>query len=177
MTDDSFQHFPIGNDSINTVTRPPAAAGAMQPSRPSSVPPLQSYLFEFCSDGNACTVFFEGRLSQGDIRLMLESVRQKLYADCGMAIHSYLDQNDIPYSGFKTGMYSLSHQEIMDRAEMLLRSCGPAGLDSRTGMADNYYAVMDQQARTPDGACEGCYYAVRKSADNGSFHYRIVGQP
>lgn len=176
MTDNSFQHFPIGNDSINTVARPPAAAEAMQPSRPSSVPPLQSYMFEFGSDGNTYSVSFEGHLSHEDARLMLEAMHQALYADCGSVMHSYLEEHNIPYSGFRADMYPLNHQEIMDRAGHLLRSCGPAGFDSRTGMADNYYAVMDQQARTPDGGCEGCYYAVRKSADNGSFHYRIVGQ-
>lgn len=173
MTDNRFQHIPSGNKNINTIIQPPAAAEAIQPS---SMPVLQKFMFEFGSDGNVYSVSFFGNLSHEDIQRMLESVRQKLYADCGMAIHSYLDQNNISYSGFKTGMYSLSHQVIMDRANRLLQSCAPEDFNVLISRSDNYYAVMDQQVLTPDGECEGCYYAVRKSADNGNFYYRIVGQ-
>lgn len=176
MTDKRFQHFPSGNSNITTIPQPPAAAEAMQPSCPSSMPDMEKYMFEFGSDGNIHSVSFLGSLSHEDIRRMLESARQKLYADCGMAIHSYLEQNNIPYSGFKTDMYSLSHQEIMDRANLLLKSCVPEDFNVLISRSDNYYAVTDQQARTPDGGCEGCYYAVQKSADSGSFHCLIVGQ-
>lgn len=162
MTDNRFQHIPGGN--INTIIQP------------SSVPVIQKFVFEFGSDGNIHSVSFEGQLSRKDIRLILESVRQKLHADCGRTIHSYLERNNIPYSSLKTDMYSLSHQEIMDRANRFLQSCDPKDFDDHICKTDNYYAVMDQQVRTPDGGCEGCYYAVRKSADSGSFHYRIVGQ-
>lgn len=176
MTDKRFQHFPSGNNNITTIPQPPAAAEAVQPSCPSSIPDMEKYMFEFGSDGNIHSVSFEGQLSHEDIRRMLESARQKLYAGCGMAIHSYLEQNNIPYSGFKTDMYSLSHQEIMDRANRLLQSCVSEDCNVLISRSDNYYAVTDQQIRTPDDGCEGCYYAVRKSADNESFHYRIVGQ-
>lgn len=176
MTDKRFQHFPSGNNNITTIPQPPAAAEAMQPSCPSSMPDMEKYMFEFGSDGDIHSVSFLGNLSHEDIRRMLESVQQKLYADCDMAIHSYLEQNNIPYSGFKTDMYSLSHQEIMNRANRLLQSCVPEDCHVLISRSDNYYAVMDQQVQTPDSGCEGCYYAMRKSADRGSFHYRIVGQ-
>lgn len=162
MTDNRFQHIPGGNKNINTIIQP------------SSVPAMQRFVFEFGSDGDIHSVSFEGQLSHEDIRLILESVWQKLHADCGTAIHSYLERNDIPYSSLKTDMYSLSHQEIMDRANRFLQSCEPKDFDGHICRTDNYYAVTDQQVRTPDGGCEGCYYAVRKSADSGS--YRIVGQ-
>lgn len=176
MTNNRFQHISGGDKNINTIIQPPSAAEAMQPSRPSSVPAMQKFLLEFCSDENIHSVSFLGNLSHEDICLMLESVRQKLYEDCSMTIHSYLDQNDILYSSLKTDMYSLSHQEIMDRANLLLKSCVPEDFNVLISRSDNYYAVTDQQARTPDGGCEGCYYAVQKSADSGSFHYHIVGQ-
>ena len=176
MTDNRFQHIPSGNKNINTIIQPPAAAEAMQPSCPSSMPDMEKYMFEFGSDGNIHSVSFLGSLSHEDIRQMLESVRQKLYADCGMAIHSYLDRNNIPYYNFRTDMHLLNHQEIMNRARKLLKSCAPEDFKVLISRSDNYYAVTDQQVQTPDGGCEGCYYAVRKSADNESFHYRIVGQ-
>lgn len=176
MTDNRFQHIPSGNKNINTIIQPPAAAEAMQPSCPSSMPDMEKYMFEFGSDGNIHSVSFLGSLSHEDIRQMLESVRQKLYADCGMAIHSYLDRNNIPYYNFRTDMHLLNHQEIMNRARKLLKSCAPEDFNVLISRSDNYYAVTDQQVQTPDGGCEGCYYAVRKSADNESFHYRIVGQ-
>lgn len=176
MTDNRFQHIPSGNKNINTIIQSPAAAEAIQPSCPSSVPAMQKFMFEFGSDGNIHSVSFEGQLSHEDIRLMLESVRQKLYADCGMAIHSYLEQNNIPYYNFRTDMHLLNHQEIMNRARKLLKSCAPEDFNVLISRSNNYYAVTDQQVQTPDGGCEGCYYAVRKSADNESFHYRIVGQ-
>lgn len=167
MTDNMLQHIPGRNKNINTIT---------QPSCPSSVPVMQKFVFEFGSDGNIHSVSFLGNLSHEDVRLMLKSVRQELYADCGRVIHSYLERKNIPYSNLKTNMYSLSHQEIMDRANRFLQSCDPKGFDARIRKNDNYYAVTDQQVRTPDGGCEGCYYAVRKSANNGGFQYRIVGQ-
>lgn len=176
MTDKRFQHFPSGNNNITTILQPPVAAEAMQPSCPSSVTAMQKFVFEFGSDGNIHSVSFLGNLSHEDIRLMLESVRQELYADCGSAIHLYLERKNIPYSNLKTDMYSLSHQEIMDRANRFLQSCDSEGFDAHICKTDNYYAVTDQQVRTPGGGCEGCYYAVRKSEDNGGFHYRIVGQ-
>ena len=64
----------------------------------------------------------------------------------------------------------------MNREERLLQSCAPEAFDARIISADNYYAVMDHQIRTPDGGCKGCYYAVQKSADGGNCHYRIIGQ-
>lgn len=176
MTNKRFQHFPSGNNDITTIPQPPAAAEAMQPSCPSSVPAMQKFLFEFGSDGNIHSVSFEGQLSHEDIRLMLESIRQKLYVDCSMAIHSYLNRNNIPYYNFRTDMHLLNHQEIMNRARKLLQSCEMEDFNVRISRTDNYYAVTDQQAHTPDGGCEGCYYAVQKSADSGNFHYRIVGQ-
>lgn len=176
MTDNRFQHIPSGNKNINTIIQPPAAAEAIQPSCPSSVPAMQKFMFEFGSDGNIHSVSFEGQLSHEDIRLMLESVRQKPYADCSSAIYLYLKQNNMPYSNLKSEMIPLNHQKIMSRAQRFLQSCSPEDFNARICRTDNYYAVADQQARTPDGGCEGCYYAVRKSADSGSFHYRIVGQ-
>lgn len=176
MTDKRFQHFPSGNNNITTILQPPVAAEAMQPSCPSSVTAMQKFVFEFGSDGNIHSVSFLGNLSHEDIRLMLESVRRELYADCGSAIYSYLKQNNMPYSGLKTEMIPLKNQEIMERARRFLQSCSPEDFDVRICRTDNYYAVMDQQVRTPDGGCEGCYYAVRKSADNKGFQYRIVGQ-
>ena len=176
MTDKRFQHFPSGNNNITTILQPPVAAEAMQPSCPSSVTAMQKFMFEFGSDGNIHSVSFLGNLSHEDIRLMLESVRRELYADCGSAIYSYLKQNNMPYSSLKTEMIPLNNQEIMERARRFLQSCSPEDFDVRICRTDNYYAVMDQQVRTPDGGCEGCYYAVRKSADNGGFQYRIVGQ-
>lgn len=87
MTDKRFQHFPSGNNNITTILQPPVAAEAMQSSCPSSVTAMQKFMFEFGSDGNIHSVSFLGNLSHEDIRLMLESVRQELYADCGSAIH------------------------------------------------------------------------------------------
>lgn len=176
MTDKRFQHFPSGNNNITTILQPPVAAKAMQPSCPSSMPAMQKYMFEFGSNGDIHSVSFMGNLFHEDIRLILESVQQKLYADCGRAIHSYLERNNIPYSNLKMDMYLLSHQEIMDRANRFLQTCDPEDFDARICRTDNYYAVMDQQAQTPDSRCEGCYYAVRKSTDSGNSHYRIVGQ-
>lgn len=176
MTDNRFQHIPSGNKNINTIIQPPAAAEAIQPSCPSSVPAMQKFMFEFGSDRNIHSVSFEGQLSHEDIRLMLESVRQKPYADCSSAIYLYLKQTNMPYSNLKSEMIPLNHQEIMNRAQRFLQSCSPEDFNACMCRTDNYYAVADQQARTPDGGCEGCYYAVRKSADSGCFHYHIVGQ-
>lgn len=176
MTDNNFQHFPIGNNKINIAIQPPAAPGALHPSCPSSLPPLQKFMFEFGNDGIIHSASFLGNLAHDDIRLMLEFLHQKLYADCGRSIHSYLEHNNIPYSHLKTDTYLLNHQEIMNQAECLLQSCVPKDFGVRISESNNYYAVMDQQARTPDGGCEGCYYAVQKSVTNENFHYHIIGQ-
>lgn len=137
---------------------------------------LQTYKLEFGDDGKTYFITFEGRLSPEDIRGILEALHSRLYKDYAGIIRSYMEQRRLEYFHFETGELLLNHDTVMNRAEELLRSRSYESVGSPIGNVDNYYAVMDYQRQFDGGFCEGCYYAVRRTADRGIYYYRIIGQ-
>lgn len=70
----------------------------------------------------------------------------------------------------------MTHDEVMERAEILLGSGSCDTVDRHTGNADYYYGIMDYQMRLDGNRCEGCYHAVKRTSDRGFYSYRIVRQ-
>lgn len=134
---------------------------------------MQTYRFEFCGDEKAYSVTFGAKITKKDVSGILEALQNQLYENCGGAILAYLDQHCLEYSGFKTSVLPLEHEEAMHWGEYLLRSCQDGYFDSP---ADNYYAVIDHQKWTSEDCCEGCYCALARILDGRGCHCRITGQ-
>lgn len=137
---------------------------------------IRKFQFEFNGDEKTYSAAFKGKIDQTDIRGILELMQNQLYKNCGGVILSYLEQHQLEYSCFKTGVAPLKHEEIMKRVECLLKSYPDGTIASPACNADNYYAVIDHQKRISENYCEGCYCALSRILDNGNCRCRIVGQ-
>lgn len=137
---------------------------------------LQTYRFEFGNEGKIYSISFDGRISDAEIHNILEIMHSQSYADCPEAVWTYLEQNKLEYSDFKTGISVARHKDIMSTADILLKSCSCDIIDKQIGRTDNYYAVMDYQRQIDECCCEGCYYAVKRTAIKNAYNYYIIGQ-
>lgn len=145
----------------------------------SSHPPdnagFQKYLFEFGDDDSLYSGSFSGKLTLEDIRGLLKFLHGQTYKDCPEAILSYLRQQQLEYSHFKAAIMPLEHEAVIKFAENLLKSPSCSCIEDHIDGADNYYAVTDHQIQV-NGGCEGCYYAIRKTMDSGTYSFHIIGQ-
>lgn len=136
----------------------------------------QTYLFEFGDNGTVYSAAFTGRLRQGDTDGLFRFLHAKLYQDCPRAVRTYLEQKHLKYSDFQMGKVPMTHEEVMERAEILLGSCSPDTVDRHIGNTDYYYGIMDYQKWLDKNRCEGCYYAVKRTSNRRIYSYRIIGQ-
>ncbi len=137
---------------------------------------LQTYRFEFGNEEKIYSISFGGRISDAEVRKILEVMHSQPYADCSGAVWTYLEQNKLEYLDFKTGISASRHKDIMSTANILLKSCSCDIIDKQIGGTDNYYVVMDYQKQINACCCEGCYYAVKRMAIKNVYNYHIVGQ-
>lgn len=137
---------------------------------------MRSYLFEFIDDEKLYSSSFDGRLTQRDIRGMLEVLHGQIYQNCPEAIRSYLNCHHLDYCHFKAEAAPLDHGAVMGMAEDLLKSRSCGCIDSHIGGASNYYAVMDHQKQVNGSCCEGGYYAVQRTVGSETYSCHIIGQ-
>lgn len=113
-----------------------------------------------------------------EVKKILKMAQNHLYSRMAGAIHSYLKQNHIEYSNFRSEEIFVEYSEIMSLAGDLLHSFSCEKMIRRIGDADYYYVVMDCQHWIRNDCYEGCYYAVRRiaPADEASCRYDIIVQ-
>ena len=129
-------------------------------------------------DGNIYSISFRGKLADEETKKMLESIQNCLYEKAAGCIQTYLEQNNIAYTGFVASRKPLSHSRTMKLAELFLHSETCINLDNYTSNADIYYAIIDHQQSDNKGNCEGCYIVVQKTPvlSKCQHKYSIIGQ-
>ena len=136
----------------------------------------QTYGFEFGCDGKIYSTYFSGAIPPGTDSRILEEVHRHLFKESSEAICSYLEQNNIKYSPFCSGVETLEHGRIMEAADSLLRSRSASKIGSRLRECSHYYAAMDHQKKTGSSHYAGCYYAVKRISDAGISGCKVIGQ-
>ena len=137
-----------------------------------------SYRFEIMEDDNIYSVSFNGKLTDEETRKMLEPIQNCLYEKIPDAIQTYLEQNNLAYSGFVSTKKPLEHSKVMELAGLLLHSDDCSDFDRYFGNADTYYLIVDHQKWVAENCCQGCYFAVKKTLteSESSCKYNIIGQ-
>ncbi|MDE7200724.1 MAG: hypothetical protein K2O91_02205, partial [Lachnospiraceae bacterium] len=183
LTRDQIAKFRmIDKTSKNTYNREALNTDAIALKKDRQAPPiqdrteLQTYLFELGSEEKIYSISFNGRIPDAEIQKILEVMHSQSYADCPEAVWTYLEQNKLEYSDFKTGISASIHKDILSTADILLKSYSHDIIDKQISRADNYHAVMDYQKRINSCCYEGCYYAVKRTVINNTYNYHIVGQ-
>lgn len=138
----------------------------------------QTYRFEFGCDGKIYSTYFSGAIPPGTDSRILEEVRRCLFKESSQTIRSYLEQNNIKYSHFCSGVEKLGHGRIMEAADSLLCSRPVLNAGSRLRECSHYYAAMDHQKKTGSSHYAGCYYAVKRISDAyaGISGCKVIGQ-
>lgn len=137
----------------------------------------QKYRFDFGTDDKLYVITFNGKIPQREIKKMLESVQNSSYGNMAGAIESYLGQHHLEYSNPVSIEIPLEKNDAMDWASHLLHSDTTEKLDGNIEDADVFYSVMDCQKISSEGCCEGCCFAVQRTAyGNGEFQYHVIGQ-
>lgn len=139
---------------------------------------LQTYGFELGYNGKIYSTYFSGDIPQGTDSRILEEVHRHLFKESSGAIYSYLEQNNIKYHHFHSGVETLEHGRIMEQADFLLRSRSASKIGIRLRECSHYYAAMDHQKMTDGSHYVGCYYAVKQLSDvnAGISGCTIIGQ-
>lgn len=139
---------------------------------------FSSYKFEIMEDDNIYSISFRGKLADEETKKMLESIQNCLYEKTADCIQTYLEQNNIAYSGFVSSKMPLNHNKTMELAELLLHSDGCSGFDSYFGNTDTCYLIADHQQWTTENCCHGCYFAVKRtfSESENLYRHNIIGQ-
>jgi len=136
-----------------------------------------TYLIEFGSDEQVCSVSFRGKIPLEEVRKMLASAQNLLYKNIAEGILKYMDQNHLEYWDFAVKTMPLEHETVMKYADTLLHSGICNVIDSQIKEADIYLGIMDHQHRILDNFCEGCYYAVTGTpSEQGTQQYKIIAQ-
>ena len=137
-----------------------------------------SYKFEIMDDDNIYSISFRGKLTDEETKKMLASIQNCLYEKTADRIQTYLEQNNIAYTGFVASRKPLNHSRTMKLAELFLHSGTCNSLDTHTSSADIYYTIIDHQQPGNKNNCEGCYVVVQRTpALNKCQHkYNIIGQ-
>lgn len=126
--------------------------------------PMLAYQFAFGSDDRLYKISWKGMLPEPEIRKMLGILRKHVYRDIGEVIYSFLESRGFSYRGFSSSASILEHSSAMASAEGLLHAESSRHLYGLDGDADIFYAVMDHQKKVSSNYCEGCSYAVMKTA-------------
>lgn len=139
---------------------------------------IRTYRIAFGGDGSVFAVSFKAAMHQPEINRLLAAARSSLYENIPEAIRRCLDSSCLEYSDFVSDAARLEHEKIMTFADCLLHDNSFNCLDRLAGGADAYYGIMDHQRRTGGNCCEGCYYAVSRTASgkNSTAEYHVIGQ-
>ena len=139
---------------------------------------FQTYLFEFGTDEKLYSVSFIGKIPPKDIKEMLESARNCLYADMAESILNHLKQYHLAYKNFFAKEMPLDYKTAARHTNILLHSTAHSIIDEKIGEADMYYGIMDYQRWKKDNSCEGCYFAVKRevSEQKSLYQHKIIGQ-
>ncbi len=137
----------------------------------------QKYRFDFGTDDKLYTTIFYGKIPQPELKGMVSSLQNCLYEKTPDVIFSYLKLHHLEFSGYDSIEFTLEKDRIMGWANHLLNSETYGKVDENLGDADIYYSVMDCQENSPEGYCEGCYYALsRLPLGDGEFQHNFIGQ-
>lgn len=137
----------------------------------------QTYRFDFGADDKLYTILFHGKIPQSELKGMVSSLQNCLYEKIPDVIFSYLKLHHLEFSDYNSIEFTLEKDRIMGWANHLLHSETFKKVDENLGEADIYYSVMDYQENSPEGYCEGCYYALsRLPLGDGEFQHNFIGQ-
>ncbi len=137
----------------------------------------QKYRFDFGADGKLYTTIFHGKIPQPELRGMVCSLQNCLYGKTPDVIFSYLKLHHLEFSNFHSMESTLGKDRAMGWAAYLLHSDTYGKMEEILGDADIYYSVMDCQESSPEGYCEGCYYALsRLPLGDGEVQHNFIGQ-
>ena len=137
----------------------------------------QKYRFDFGADGKLYTTIFHGKIPQPELRGIVSSLQNCLYGKTPDVIFSYLKLHHLEFSDFHSMESTLGKDRAMGWAVYLLYSDTYGKMEEILGDADIYYSVMDCQESSPEGYCEGCYYALsRLPLGDGEFQHNFIGQ-
>ena len=134
--------------------------------------------FEIIDDENTYSVSFNAKLTEEEAGKMLEAIQNNLYDKTADCLQTYLEQNNIAYSGFVSRKMPLGHNKTMKMAELFLQSDDCRNFDSYFGTADICYLIADYQKWITENCCQGCYLAVKRtfSEYRNLNLYHIIGQ-
>lgn len=166
------------NISRNTDTPEGIRRTGRRKQRKHAIHKFQTYLLEFATDGKIYSISFLGKILPEDIRKMLKSLQNCLYADMAGRIMNYLKQNHLAYKNFTAREMPLDYGTAKNHTNMLLHSASRNRIDKQIGEADIYYGIMDCQQWKSDNCCEGCYLTVKRvfSEPEALYQYKIIGQ-
>ena len=137
----------------------------------------QKYRFDFGADGKLYTTIFHGKIPQPELRGMVSSLQNCLYGKTPDVIFSYLKLHHLEFSNFHSMESTLGKDRAMGWAAYHLHSDTYGKMEEILGDADIYYSVMDCQESSPEGYCEGCYYALsRLPLGDGEVQHNFIGQ-
>lgn len=137
----------------------------------------QKYRFDFGADDKLYTILFHGKIPQSELKGMVSSLQNCLYEKIPDVIFSYLKLHHLEFSDYNSIEFTLEKDRIMWWANHLLHSETFKKVDENLGDADIYYSVMDYQENSPEGYCEGCYYALsRLPLGDGEVQHNFIGQ-
>ena len=169
--------------SSGTLTLPQSAKPQLLPMTQSNLNPIgspepQTYKFEFISDREKFTTAFKGILSEADIHSLLKTLQTHLFSESPEIIRKYLSEHPTGYLDFHSEKSTMSHHDVMAHAKGLLCCTTARWIDAVTGATDNYFSVADHQEWIQKNVCEGCCFAVKKTAlEYGRISiYNIIGQ-
>jgi len=149
-----------------------------QEQRTTTISRFQTYLFEFGTDEKLYSGSFKGKILPEDVRKILKSTRNCLYANMAESILSYLEQHHLEYKEFTAKAVPLDHESAIRHTNILLHSDFCDVIDRSIGNADIYYGIVDHQQWNEDNSCEGCYSVVKRtiSEQKPLYQYKIIGQ-
>lgn len=137
----------------------------------------QKYRFDFGTDDKLYAIIFNGKIPQAELKEMVSSLQNCLLEKMPEIILLYLKQHHLEYSNFNSIEIPLEKDRILGWAGYLLHSGTYEKVDGNLEDADVYYSVMDCQKNTSEGHCEGCYFAVQRTAwRNGEFQHNAIAQ-
>lgn len=135
-----------------------------------------SYRFEIMDDDNIYSISFRGKLTEEETRKMLESIQNCLYEKAADGIQGYLEQHNLPFTGFTASRKPVEHSGIMELANLFLHLDNCSGFNSYFENADIYFLIADHQKWTAQNCCQGCYLAVKKAFPKSGGLFNIIGQ-
>lgn len=135
------------------------------------------FRFDFGCDEGLYAMAFDSSISEEDVRKMLAFLRNCKYKNMDDIIPAYLEKHHLKYSDFVSVEMPLLDGTAMNWADYLLHSDGCEKLNEKINGMNVFYSIMDYQRNTPEGGCEGCYFAIKATAlEGGEFQYSIIVQ-